>query len=64
MQLRTKNSIYSVYEVTDDFFGVLKGKDLNEKKINVLDTYKLIFRFSICKLIDYLSRPELLIMTV
>ena len=62
--IRSENLKYSVYEVTDDFFGVLKGFDLNEKKINVLDTYKLIFRFSICKLIDYLSRPELLIMTV
>ena len=64
LQIRSENSKYSVYDVTDDFFGVLKGLDLNEKKINVLDTYKLIFRFSICKLIDYLSRPELLIMTV
>ena len=64
LQIKSENSVYSVYEVTDDFFGVLKGLDLNEKKINVLDTYKLIFRFSICKLIDYLSRPELLIMTV
>ena len=64
LQIRSENSKYSVYDVTDDFFGVLKGLDLNEKKINVLDTYKLICRFSICKLIDYLSRPELLIMTV
>ena len=64
IQIRSENSKYSVYDVTDDFFGVLKGLDLKEKKINVLDTYKLIFRFSICKLIDYLSRPELLIMTV
>jgi len=38
--------------------------DLNTKKIQVLDIYKLIFRFSICKLIDYLSKPELLIMSL
>ena len=61
---RTEHSEYSIYDVTDDFFGILEGLDLNEKKIHVLDTYKLIFRFSICKLTDYLSRPELLIMTV
>ena len=64
LQIRSENPKYSIYEVTNDFFGVLKGLDLNEKKINVLDTYKLIFRFSICKLIDYLSRPELLVMTL
>lgn len=61
---KSEQSVISIYDVTDDFFGVLKSLDINEKKIHVLDTYKLIFRFSICKLIDYLSRPELLIMTM
>ena len=40
---------------TCDFFGLLKGKEMEEKKDSVLETYKLIFRFSIEKLLNYLN---------
>ena len=51
---------YSVYHISNDFFGVFKGMDINQKKIVVLDIYKLMFRFSVGKLIKYLSKPEFL----
>ena len=38
-----------------DFFGYLEGMDIEEKKSSVLETYKLIFRFSIEKLINYIK---------
>jgi len=41
--------------VTYDFFGILSEIDPEEQKALVLDTYKLIFRFSIQKLIKYLG---------
>ena len=40
---------------TYDFFGILAEVDPEEQKALVLDTYKLIFRFSIQKLIKYLG---------
>lgn len=40
---------------TYNFFGVVATEDLERKKTIVLDTYKLIFRFSIQKLIKYLD---------
>lgn len=50
-----------MYEISDDFFGVFKSLNLNQKKILVLDIYKLMFRFSVGKLIKYLSKPEFLV---
>jgi hypothetical protein len=41
--------------VTMDFFGILSDKSPEERKEVVLDIYKLIFRFSIQKLIKYLD---------
>lgn len=40
---------------TYDFFGILAGTNIETQKLQVLDTYKLIFRFSIQKLIKYLG---------
>ena len=40
---------------TCDFFGLLKDKEIDEKKDSVLETYKLLFRFSIEKLLNYLD---------
>lgn len=37
--------------ITNDFFGIFKAMDLDSKKTLALETYKLIFRFSIEKLI-------------
>lgn len=42
-------------KATYDFFGILQEIDPEEQKAQVLDTYKLIFRFSIQKLIKYLG---------
>jgi hypothetical protein len=52
---------FSIYQITDDFFGVFKNQNINCKKIQVLDIYKLMFRFSVGKLIMYLSRPEFIV---
>ena len=54
--------LFSVYQISNDFFGVFQDQDLNSMKLKVLDVYKLIFRFSIGKLVDYLGKPELMIM--
>lgn len=56
--VRTEWQSYSVYEISNDFFGVLPEMDSKQKKIEVLDVYKLMFRFSIGKLIKYMSKPE------
>ena len=45
----------SQHNVTNDYFGILKDKDLEEKKSMALETYKLIFRFSIEKLTKFLE---------
>ena len=46
---------------TNNFFGLLGTKNIEEKKESVLETYKLIFRFSIEKLLKYLSNDSFLI---
>ena len=50
--------------MTNDFFGLLKGFDLDSKKGEVLNYYKLIFRFSISKLMSYLEKDSFLIITL
>ena len=47
---------------TCDFHGLLKDLSMQEKKEHVLQTYKLIFRFSIDKLLNYLKNDSFLIM--
>jgi len=44
-------STYIMLNITQDFFGLLKHRTLPDRKAMVLETYKLIFRFSIGKLI-------------
>jgi len=46
---------------TDNFFGFLGQSSLEAKKESVLETYKLIFRFSIEKLLNYLSNDSFLV---
>ena len=50
------------FKMTNDFFGLLKGQDQETKKETVLDYYKLIFRFSIGKLMAYLQEDTFLIL--
>lgn len=52
---RHKSSSYQLLNLTKDFFGLLESKSKEESKMMVLETYKLIFRFSIGKLIEYLK---------
>ena len=42
-------------ESNRDFFGVLAGVDEDQKQAQILQTYKLIFRFSIEKLLKFLE---------
>jgi hypothetical protein len=44
-----------------DFFGIMVLKDIESKKAQVLMIYKLIFRFSIEKLTNYLKNNMFLI---
>ena len=44
-----------------DFFGLLGGMEIDDKKDSVLQTYKLIFRFSIEKLLNYLRDDSFLV---
>jgi hypothetical protein len=43
-----------------NFFGFLENEDLDTKKDRVLQTYKLIFRFSIEKLILFIKDDSFL----
>jgi hypothetical protein len=52
------------FQFTDDFFGLLKDMSYEEKKAEVLDNYKLIFRFSISKLSEYLCKETFLIIVI
>ena len=48
-------------EQTTDFFGFYTGQESDEKNESVLEIYKLIFRFSIERLITYLSEDTFLV---
>ena len=54
-QIHNLYNLESKYGVTNDYFGILKDMELEEKKSLALETYKLIFRFSIEKLTRYLE---------
>ena len=58
---KVQNPQSKLFHISNDFFGYLKGMDLNEKKSLVLDDYKLIFRFSIGKLMNYISEDTFLL---
>ena len=47
-----------------DFFGLLFGCTTDQKKVRVLDTYKLIFRFSIGKLMNYLKEDSFILILI
>lgn len=49
-------------EATSDFFGILKDVELETKKQLALDTYKLIFRFSIEKLTNFLEDDSFILL--
>ena len=36
--------------LTDDFFGVLKGKTVEMKKLKIIEVYRYFYRFSMEKL--------------
>ena len=46
---------------TIDFHGLFRGQDLEDKTNEVMKIYKLIFRFSIDKLSNYLKDDSFLI---
>jgi hypothetical protein len=53
-----------LYDITTDFFGVLKDMDLKDKKMYVLTIYRLLFRFSIQTLIGQLNNNEFLLIVL
>jgi len=52
------------FKQTDEFFGLLRHFTYEQKKAEVLDNYKLIFRFSISKLSEYLCKETFLIIVM
>ena len=58
------SSKLQAFKQTDEFFGLLKGLTYEQKKAEVLDNYKLIFRFSISKLSEYLCKETFLIIVM
>ena len=58
---KVQNPQSKLFHISNDFFGYLKGMDLNEKKSLVLNDYKLIYRFSIGKLMNYISEETFLL---
>jgi hypothetical protein len=53
-----------IYDITPDFFGVLKHLDLKDKKMHVLTIYRLLFRFSIFALMGQLENSEFLLIVL
>jgi hypothetical protein len=49
---------------TYNFFNLLGDMDVQAKKNSVLQTYKLIYRFSIEKLLNYLRNDSFLVILV
>lgn len=49
-------------EQTTDYFGILKDMDIEVKKSLALETYKLIFRFSIEKLTKFLDDDSFILL--
>ena len=58
------SSKLQAFKQTDEFFGLLKDLTYEQKKAEVLDNYKLIFRFSISKLSEYLCKETFLIIVM
>ena len=50
--------------ITNDFFGLLKDKPIEIKKMKVLEIYRYIFRFCIEKLRNYVDNPFLMMITL
>ena len=59
-----KKDLEPFTDYTVDFFGILKDHDLESKTDRVLQLYKLIFRFSIEKLIHYIKDHSYLLILV
>lgn len=53
-----------LYDITSDFFGVLKDMDLKDKKMHVLSVYRLLFRFSIFALMSQLDNTDFLLIVM
>lgn len=50
------------FGVSHDFFHILNNVSLDERKSRTLETYKLIFRFSIEKLTNFLIQDSFLLL--
>ena len=48
--------------LTDDFYGLLKGKTLEQKKLKTIEIYRYFFRFSIEKLYRFVNNTSFIIM--
>ena len=50
--------------IDNDFFGHLRGKSVELKKVKILETYKYYFSFSLDKMKSYVDDPILILFTL
>ena len=50
--------------IRDDFFGHLKGKPLELKKIRILSIYRYLYRFALEKIQSFSNSPSLMLLTL
>ncbi len=50
-----------ILKATNNFFGIFSTQSLQDKNNVVLETYKLIFRFSIDRLLLFLKKDDFII---
>ena len=50
--------------ISNDFFGHLKGKSVEEKKMEILSIYNYFFRFAQVKMQTFVEDPLLMLFTV
>lgn len=53
-----------IKHIKNDFFGFLKGKSVEQRKICVLNIYKYFFKFTFEKLRSYVDDPLLMMFTL
>ena len=61
---RIKNEADLISMLTDDFFGLLKGKSDEEKKNGILKIYNYFYRFALVKMQTFVDDPILMLFTL
>ena len=63
--IESNEVIHNLFKYIDtDFFGHLKGKTIEMKKVKILRTYKYFFSFSMDKMKNFVNDPLLMLFTL